>query len=277
MPRHPSEVFGYPVDVKSPQAQMTRGKHWCPFMDKRCDKQSRLVSYPMGVCSVQYADQVVALCPRRFLQDKVVFQDVADHYFGSRGDLVVFQEVNLQGVGSFDYVIVKHKPLSSDIEDFLIVEVQGGQTSGTGRLVQALEDFLQGKDIVGRTYGFGLNTYDIWKRSFTQILNKGIVMENWGQKICWVVQEPVYQYFVNRYGLTHLTYSSDHTTRFMVYDLHRDGERYVLSRTRVESSSIDDLFLAFRYNAQVPGKDRFVETLRRKLSAQMHLKLQLAG
>ena len=65
---------------------------------------------------------------------------------------------------------------------------------------------LAGEDIQGKNYGFGLNLADIWKRSFTQILNKGIVLENWGHKIYWVVQEPVYQYFMNRYNLNGMTY-----------------------------------------------------------------------
>ena len=191
VPKHPAEVFGYPIGAKSAKAKAARRGYWCPFANEKCNKQSRLVKYPMGVCSVQYGNQVIALSPRRFLQDNTVFKDIADHHFKTRDNLLLFSEVGLAGTGNFDFVMVKHKPLSSDIEDFVIIEFQTGQTTSTGKLVQALKECLGGKGIKGKSYAFGLNMADIWKRSFTQILNKGIVLEKWGHKIYWVVQEPV--------------------------------------------------------------------------------------
>jgi hypothetical protein len=197
MAKHPAEVFGYSFRAALDLPKKGRKKYWCPFTNDKCNKQSRLIKYPMGVCSVQYGDNLVALCPRRFLQDNTVFKNIADHYFQTRNDLVVFSEIGLAQTGTFDYVMVKHKPFSSEIEDFVVIEFQTGQTTGTGQLVKGLKDCLAGKNIEGKSYGFGLNLADIWKRSFTQILNKGIVLENWGHKIYWVVQEPVYQNFLN--------------------------------------------------------------------------------
>lgn len=230
----------------------------------------------MGVCSVQYGDQIVALSPRRFLQDDTVFKDIADHYFNSRSDLLLFKEVGLSKVGTFDYVMVKHKPLSSDIEDFVVIEFQAAQTTGTGALVEAFKDSLKrGRDIEGKSYEFGLNLADIWKRSFTQILNKGIILEHWGHKIYWVVQEPVYRDFLDRYKLYGMAYNPSHKIVFAIYDLRRAGDKYELFQTRVESSTTDDLFRAFRNNADIPPKDAFVGKLMRRLRAGMELKLQL--
>ncbi len=229
----------------------------------------------MGVCSVRYGDQTIALSPRRFLQDSTVFKDIADHYFDSRSDLLVFGEVGLRDVGTFDYVMVKHKPFSSEIEDFVVIEFQTGQTTGTGKLVKALTDFMRDKGVKGKNYEFGLNLADIWKRSFTQILNKGIVLERWGHKIYWVVQEPVYQNLLDRYNLNGMTYNSKHKVIFAIYDLRHVGDKYELFRTRIESSSTDDLFDAFRNNPDVPSQDAFIEKLRQKLRARMELKLQL--
>jgi len=225
----------------------------------------------MGVCSVQYNNQIVAICPRRFLQDGIVFKDIADHYFGTRNDLLVFSEVGLRGLGSFDFVIVKHKPLSNDIEDFVAVEFQTDQTTGTGKLVQALEDYLREGTFEGRAYGFGLNTYDTLKRAFTQILNKGIVLEQWQQKVYWVFQEPVYQNYTSRYNLGEMRYNPSHTTVFTVYDLARRENQYQLAQTRLESATMDELFSAFRNNPNIPGKDMFVETLQRKIRAKLEL------
>jgi len=275
MTKHPAEVFGYPLGSVSSLPKKGHKKYWCPFADNKCNKQSRLIRYPMGVCSVRYGDETIALCPRRFLQNNIVFKDIADHYFKTRNDLVVFSEIGLSQTGTFDYVMVKHKPFSSDIEDFVIIEFQTGQTTGTGQLVQALKDCLKGKDIKDKTYGFGLNLADIWKRTFTQILNKGIVLEKWGHKIYWVVQEPVYQNFLNRYNLNDMHYHDECTTVFAIYDLRQDSEKCELFQTRIESSTIDDLFHAFRSNPNIPSKDTFINKLKGKLKAKMELKLEL--
>ncbi len=280
--KHPAEVFGHPIDVYSEQSKSDRSQHWCPFMDAPCDKQSRLVDYPMGVCSVQYGDDVVALSPRRFLQDNTVFYDIADHHFGSRHDLLLFEELSVpsaQHLGRFDYVMVKHKPLSKEIEDFVAIEFQTGQTTGTGQLVQALEDFVAGEDIAGRSYRFGLNLADIWKRTFIQILTKGIAFEQWGHKIYWVVQEPIYEDFLARYHLHGLNYEASHNTVFAIYDLARQGDAYDLFRTRLESATIDGLFNAFRTSLEVPPKEIFVEKLRSLIGAgtSAHLRLNVEG
>ena len=193
MAKYPSEMFGYPHSNKTSRADHARTKHWCPFVDKVCYKQSRLIKYPFGVCSAHVNGNEIALCPRRFLDDHTVFTDIAQHHFKTVHDILVFPEIRLEDVGSFDFVMVKHKPMTPEIDDFIAIEFQTGQTTGTGKLVQGLKDYVKGIDVSQKTYGFGLNLYDVWKRTFTQILNKGVIMENWGKKIFWVVQEPVYK------------------------------------------------------------------------------------
>jgi hypothetical protein len=275
MAKYPAEVFGH--QARSAQERVKKGskKYWCPFVDDKCNKQSRLVKYPMGVCSVRYGDDTIALCPRRFLQDSTLFKDIADHHFKTRNDMVVFSEIGLSQTGTFDFVMVKHKPLSCEVEDFVIIEFQTGQTTGTGQLVQGLKDFIKGEDIRGRSYGFGLNLADIWKRSFTQILNKGIVLENWGHKIFWVIQEPVYQDFLNRYNLSGMSYDDKHATVFTIYDLKQEVDKYDLFQTRMETSTIDDLFRAFRNNPNIPSKQKFITKLNSKLKAGLELKFRL--
>ena len=273
MAKYPAEVFGYSIWNRTAEAQAARNDHRCPFSGKACDKKSRLIDYPMGVCSVQYGENVIALSPSRFLQDNIVFYDIADQYFHDRNDLLVFREVGLRGTGNFDFVMVKHRPLSNEVEDFVIIEFQTGQTTSTGKLVDALQDFMAGNDVEGKTYNFGLNMADIWKRSFTQILNKGIVLENWGHKIYWVVQEPVYQNLIDRYNLDGMGYNEKHSTIFAIYDLRRKDEKYEIYRTRTESSSIDHLFHAFRNNPQIPSKDAFISRLEGKIQRNAYLQL----
>lgn len=54
MAKHPSEVFGHPIEENTKKARAHQRKYWCPFVGQGCTKQSRLIEYPMGVCSVQY-------------------------------------------------------------------------------------------------------------------------------------------------------------------------------------------------------------------------------
>jgi hypothetical protein len=277
IPKHPAEVFGYPISDHSPEAQDARQRHWCPFVDKVCDKKSRLIDYPMGVCSVTYRDDVIAVSPRRFRQDDIVFKDVAAHYFGDLNNLMVFDEVNLRGVGNFDFVMVRHKPLSAQIEDFVVIEFQTGQTTSTGKLVDALCDFMAGHSVAGGSYNFGLNLYDIWKRAYTQILNKGVVLENWGHRIYWVTQERVFADLVKRYELLGgLGVDSNHASFFANYNLvpNQTG-RYSMQLSRYLSATTDQLFNALRDNPRLPSKDAFIRVLSKKVQGNAQLRLRL--
>jgi hypothetical protein len=262
--RYPAEVFGFPVENRNAEAEAMRQKHHCPFANEVCNKQSRLIAYPMGVCSAYVNGHTVAICPRRFLEGQTVFRDVALDYFGSTNDLILFSEVKLKSVGSFDHVLVRHKPMSSEVEDFVIIEFQTDQTTGAGKLVQALKDFMNGKDVATAHYPFGMNTYDTLKRSYTQILNKGVAMEYWNQRIYWVFQKYVFDNLVHRYQPT-LTPEASDTITFAVYDLVQRTDTYVLTRQRFVSASVDALFAALRQNPNVPEKEQFVAKLRAKI------------
>ena len=276
MTKYPSEVFGHTHRIESPTAH-DKEKYWCPFVDKRCNKQSRLVSIPFGVCMVHYDGEEIALCPRRFLENLTVFKDIAKHCFGSEDNIIVFPEVGLRNIGNFDFVMVKHKPFSTDIEDFAVVELQTGQTTGTGALVKGFQDFLSGKKVSETTYGFGINYYDIWKRTFTQVLNKGIVVEGWGKRIYWVCQEPVYRYFIQKYRISDLGYDETHATVFAIYDVKQVSDKFFLFPTRKTSATVDDLFLKFRNNPNLPPLDSFIKALRKRIAAKPRLEIRLKG
>ncbi len=123
----PAEVFGYPIGNKSSEAQDIRQEHQCPFVNKRCNKKSRLIDYPFGICSVEHHDRIYAVCPRRFEEqgtiEKIprVLEDIALHYFGDFNNVIPFPEVKLPNVGTIDYVLVRHKPMRAEVEDFVTV------------------------------------------------------------------------------------------------------------------------------------------------------------
>lgn len=278
-----SEIFGHPVGDDSEQAAADRTAHRCPFLNETCWKQSRMIDYPFGVCSVEYGGETIATCPSRFRQDERVFKDVADHYFGSRHDLIPFSEVRAsvttasgRGIGYvFDYVLVKHKPLSSEIDDFVVIEVQTVDTTNTGQLVAALQDFVNGEEIEQKRYGFGMNWANVWKRCFSQILREGVILERWGHKIYWVAQEPAYEYLIDSHGLHGMTFDRAHSTVFMTYNLVEGKGQNTLAQARLESATMDQLFDAFQHNAPIPSKDDFVSKLKDKIEEGRHKGMKL--
>lgn len=275
----PAEVFGYPIENRSEQAAQIRDQYWCPFVDRKCNKRSRLVNYPFGVCSVVHHGTVCTTCPRRFEErGKLgtvarVLEDVATHYFGDFDNVIPFSEVGLPNVGHIDYVLVRHKPMQAEIDDFVAVEFQTDSTTSTGGIVQGLRDFIDGENVSGKSYKFGMNTYDTIKRAMTQQLNKGIVYEAWGTKCYWVIQEYIYANLVKRYGMKTDGYDPSHASRFALYNLVPDKGRLILHNTRHVSTTVDEVYQAMRHNPGLPNKDKFVATLTERLRLKLSVKL----
>lgn len=275
---YPAEIFGYPVSNRSAEAEDIRRRHWCPFTDRLCSKQSRLLEYPFGVCSVQYHGEVCAICPRRFEErgslrnTPIVLEQVARHYFGDVNNIVAFSEVGLPHIGTIDYVLVLHPPMQPEVIDFVTVEFQTDSTTGTGAIVQGLRDFVDGQDVQAQVYRFGMNTYDTIKRSVTQLLNKGIVYEAWGVKCYWVIGEYIHANLVKRYGLQNDGYTPESASRFALQTLEPSGDRLTLTPKRYVSISVEEMYRAMRNNPDLPNKDQFVQVLNAKLRARLGVK-----
>ncbi len=273
-----AEVFGFPITNRSDEAEKARQRHWCPFTNSRCAKQSRLLDFPFGVCSVSYHGHVCAVCPRRFEQrgslpdTSKVLEDLARHYFGDINNVVAFPEVGLPRIGTIDYVLVQHAPLHPEVTDFVAIEFQTDSTTGTGAIVQGLRDFVAGQDIHRQTYRFGMNTYDTIKRFVTQLLNKGIVYEAWDVKCYWVVEEYIYTNLVRRYGVRPDGFEPEAASRFALYALEPANgvdERFDLNLRRFVSITVDEMYQAMRTNPGLPSKEQFVRGLNARLRARL--------
>ncbi len=270
---NPNEIFTYPVEIKTEQVKSVVKRYYCRFLDNRCDKQSRTIKYPMGVCSVNYRKNKIIICPHRFLEDNLVFKDVCTTVFGSTNNILLFSEVKLDNVGTFDFVLVKHKPISSKVEDFCVVEFQSDSTTQTGKLVDALKDFMKGKDVLKDKYNFGMNTYNTIKLSYIQMLIKGQVMEKWDKNIFWIVQKYVYDNMVNRFKLTAMDYKAGNKTKYFIYDLIKNADIYHLKLIDEKSSTISNLLKAFTHQP-LPSLDDFIELLENKIRLKLGLLLE---
>ena len=273
--RRPAEIFGYPIGNQSDAAQDARGEYWCPFREEQCTKKSRLIEYPFGICSVEYDGRIHTICPRRFEERGSiagvarVLEDIAVHHFGNTDNIIVFPEVRLPNVGNIDYVIIKHKPMQSTVDEFIAVEFQSDSTTGTGKLVRGICDFYEGRDLQSQSYKFGMNTYDSIKRAITQLMNKGIVYEAWNSKCYWVIQEYIYANLIARYGLKKDGFSPEHASVFALYDMVTNGDRLTLTPTRFISITVEEVYQAMRNNPALPNKGVFIEKLNEKLRLRL--------
>ena len=267
---NPNEIFTYPVENKSMVAKNAVKKYYCRFLENKCDKQSRTIKYPMGVCSVNHSGTKPIICPHRFLENNLVFKNVCNAAFGSTNNVLLFSEVKINNVGSFDFVLVKHKPISNKVDDFCIVEFQSDSTTGTGELVKALKDFMKEKDVLQNKYRFGMNTYNTIKLSYIQMLIKGQVMEKWNKNIFWIIQKFVYDNMVNRFHLIDLAYNENFKTQYYIYDLVRNDEIYNLKLVDKKSTTISNLLKAFTHQP-TPSIDKFIEVLQSKIKLKLGL------
>ena len=163
--------------------------------------------------------------------------------------------------------------MKPEVDDFVSVEFQSDSTTSTGELVQAMRDFSEGHDINVRSYRFGMNTYDSIKRAITQLMNKGVVYEAWDAKCYWVIQEYIYANLVNRYGFKSRGFSSNHASRFALYDLVPSGDSVTLQSTRIISTTVDQVYQAMRKNPGMPEKDEFVSRLNTKLRLGLNVRV----
>ena len=198
-------------------------------------------------------------------------EDIARHYFGDLQNIVLFPEVALPHVGRIDFVLVRHKTMKPEVDDFTPVEFQTDSTTSTGHLVNGFRDFQEGQDLTNKNYLFGMNTYDTIKRAITQLMNKGIVYESWNAKAYWVMQEYIYANLVRRYGLRKDGFSPKDSSYFALYDIVTKQDRLTLQSTRYISTTVDEVYQAMRNKPTMPSKDSFVQGLNNKLRLKLNV------
>ena len=199
--KFPTEIFGHPYTEHGEAAKIDLAEQACPFLSATCKKPRK--SEPevkVGVCSVGYKGNFlesyrpVVICPHRFLQDNEVFRAIQDLYFpGFGGELSWVSEVKIGGSGSVDYVAVKLDDASNAIEEFLCVEFQAAGTTGTPW--KAVQEFKASRSFSANSYEYGINwANEFSKTMMQQVYKKGRVIDSWGKKIVFVIQEVAIEY-----------------------------------------------------------------------------------
>ena len=203
MPKHPlAEVFGFPTDNHTEEANRYRENRLCPYNNKvpNCTKDK--AEDPLGVCSLFEGDATTIICPIRFRQDWIITVDAAKFFFGPQAKWTSLTEVRLndkhgRSAGNIDIVLVSYSE-SGQITDFGSVEVQGVYISGN--LTKPFKHFMADPnhhDTMDWTKEKNYPRPDYLsssrKRLAPQMIYKGGILKMWGRKQAVVVHKNFYR------------------------------------------------------------------------------------
>jgi hypothetical protein len=191
-----SEVFGFPVDDISTEAQRYRQKKLCPFNNKvpNCTKDK--ANNPLGVCSIFQDNKAIITWPTRFRQDWIIIENAAQFFFPRKAKWTSLTEIKIldeddQTAGNVDFILISYDDKGKLI-DFGSLEVQGVYI--TGNLRNPLESYMEtpAKDFKWKT-GYNYPKPDFLsssrKRLVPQMLYKGGIFKAWGKKQAVVLQK----------------------------------------------------------------------------------------
>ncbi len=114
MADHPlAEVFGFPPDNLSEEAERYRDNRLCPYNNKvpSCTKDKALD--PLGVCSIHAEGGIAVTCPIRFRENWLMIENAAKFFFSPGTPWTSLQEIRLNdangvSAGNIDFVLVSY-------------------------------------------------------------------------------------------------------------------------------------------------------------------------
>ena len=266
-----TEVFGYGIDAKSPEAKSARETRHCRFRNAPCTKSSK--TDPIGICSLSDQGEAASLCPVRFLEDGAIFRDAARLAFGSGAAFAVFPEIRIlqiddpegvdrtRKIGKVDFVLAEVK--AGQIVDFAALEVQAAYFSGL-ETRSALKHFIQhghfGDLDVFRRPDFRSSAQ---KCLIPQLQLKVPVFRRWGKKFFVVVDS---QFYKSLPSFRSTTVANSELT-WLVYPIRASGDNFAMTAVQPVFSEWADVENSLR-EGRAPDPSEIVAELQLKLGAK---------
>jgi hypothetical protein len=276
VPRQPlGEVFGFPADTFSAQAEYYRQNRLCPFNNKvpSCTKDK--ANDPLGVCSVNHDNGVVITCPIRFRQDWRIAVDAADFFFAPGTAWTSLVEIGITdgdglAAGNIDVVLVSYDD-DGRLTDFGALEVQAVYISGNVR--RPFEHYMKNRGSELTIDWSGMPFYprpdylsSSRKRLAPQLLYKGSILKGWGKKQAVAVQRSFFrtlpelpQVAANEADLVWLVYDLDYDADHGAYALALKERIYTLFDPALDRIT----------KPRVGPIEPFVELLQSRLDAKL--------
>lgn len=238
MPQQPlAEVFGFPINNISRDAERYRNNKLCPFNNRvpSCTKDK--VENPLGVCSVYDGSKVVITCPVRFRQEWLIVEDAATFFFPSGMAWTSLTEIRIndkngRSAGNIDVVLVAYDN-EGHIVNFGSLEIQAVYISGNIR--KAFEYYMTEPSAHTNIDWSKQPNYprpdylsSSRKRLAPQLIYKGGILHAWGKKQAVAVDKA----FFDSLPVMDEVNVADAEVAWLVYDLQYDSQqnRYRLAR-----------------------------------------------
>ena len=272
-----AELYG--VETANTEADWfaTSDAQQCPYLNRKCLKNRK--SEPeltIGTCTMHSGEnkRPVIICPFRLTERNLIFQDALPlltlHEPGN--EYRIIPEVQLPG-GNVDYCVVSVNQRSGKVIDFVGVEIQTLDTTGT--VWPERQRFLRSQGIEVKdsdaksTKPFGMNWKMTAKTILVQMHHKIQTFEHCGKHLVLAVQQPLMEYMQAEFEFSHLQEPLlGNSMHFHSYDLlETERQVYKLALGRRWSTDADGISKCLGLG--VSGKvelDKILELLNRKLS-----------
>lgn len=205
MPKQPlAEVFGFPVDNDSPEAERYRQNRLCPYNNKvpNCTKDS--ITNPLGLCSIFHGEEISVTCPVRLRQNWMIAEQAASFFFAPGTKWTTLLEVRLKdkhgrSAGNIDAVLVAYDE-DEKIVDFGALEVQTVYISGRSVRRGFFDYLMQDRQAyLSRNWEESRirpprpdYLSSSRKRLAPQLIYKGGILKAWGKKQAVAVHSAFY-------------------------------------------------------------------------------------
>ena len=274
MQKHPlAEVFGFPVDNFSPEAERHRTHRLCPFHNKSANCTKDKVDDPLGTCSIFNGDATTITCPIRFREDWLIVEDAASFFFPENARWTSLPEVRLndkygKSAGNVDLVLVSYDS-QGKVTDFGSLEVQAVYISGNVRTAfAAYMDDPQANAHMDWSRQPNYPRPDFLsssrKRLAPQLLFKGGIFNGWEKKQAVAVDRS----FFSTLPVLPQVPADEADIAWFIYDLVLDAQtnRYKLTRSETIYTAFSTALSRITV-AEAPPIEEFLDVLQRRLSA----------
>jgi hypothetical protein len=271
--KQPTEIFGRPYLEETNELKSEIRQQYCPFIKGTCVKPRKSEPHiKVGICSLGYKGgfiegfEPVIICPQRF-KENIMFDTIRREYLSHWTNIEWIPEVNMGVGGSVDYVAIT-KDKKGKIIDFFCLELQAAGT--TGSPYPAIIDIRETGKFQRDSYNFGINwANEFSKTMMQQAYKKGKIVNHWGRKIVFVLQDIGVKYIHSACDTSRLRQNTKETpvdfcTFKMIWDTNQNI--WKLAFDTIVSTDIDgiNLMLGGATIEMYPTEEEFVANIIRK-------------
>lgn len=253
------EVFGH--DTSLPTTRPVKNSHPCPFRGNECNKGN--LKDPLGICSLSDGKDATVVCPTRFLERGVMFQDAARIAFGKGVECVAVPEVRVlevlrdgkrKKIGKVDFLLAQVERCQA--VDFAALEVQAVYISGRS-IRPAFKRYIR----TGELSDDGKRRPDFrssaQKRLMPQLALKVPIFRRWGKRFFVATDSLFYSELPSMRPQS----SGNGEVTWLTYDFARQSHGgYAMQSPGVVHTLWDDVATALR-EGEAPEKSEILAQL----------------